>query len=80
MLIFTFNITGIKEKQSIDDSTEAMKPLMLLVLYFIDKVKRFRLTREAKNKAEKNTEAQLKNPRQTAEPQLKRRCSESKVE
>ena len=47
-------MTGIKEKQSIDDSTEAMKPLMLLVLYFIDKVKRFRLTREAKNKAEKN--------------------------
>ena len=38
----------------IDDSAEAMKPLMLLVLYFIDKVKRFRLTREAKNKAEKN--------------------------
>merc|ERR1711963_853415 len=35
VLIFTFNITGIKEKQSIDDSTEAMKPLMLLVLYFI---------------------------------------------
>ena len=31
-----------------------MKPLMLLVLYFIDKVKRFRLSREAKNKAEKN--------------------------
>merc|ERR1712110_318037 len=54
VLIFTFNMTGIKEKQSIDDSTEAMKPLMLLVLYFIDKVKRFRLTREAKNKAEKN--------------------------
>ena len=27
---------------------------MLLVLYFIDKVKRFRLSREAKNKAEKN--------------------------
>jgi len=54
VLIFTFNMTGMKEKQSIDDSAEAMKPLMLLVLYFIDKVKRFRLTREAKNKAEKN--------------------------
>jgi len=54
VLIFTFNITGIRDKQSIDDSAEAMKPLMLLVLYFIDKVKRFRLSREAKNKAEKN--------------------------
>ncbi len=31
-----------------------MKPLMLLVFYFIDKVKRYRLTREAKNKADKN--------------------------
>merc|ERR1712141_73935 len=38
----------------VDESVEAMKPLMLLVLYFIDKVKRFRLTREAKSKAEKN--------------------------
>jgi len=51
VLIFTFNITGIRDKQSIDDSAEAMKPLMLLVLYFIDKVKRFRLSREAKNSA-----------------------------
>ena len=54
VLIFTFNISGLKEKKSIDDSVEIMKPLMLLVLYFIDKVKRFRLSREAKNKAEKN--------------------------
>merc|ERR1719384_1343240 len=53
-LIFTFNISGLKEKKTIDDSVETMKPLMLLVLYFIDKVKRFRLTREAKSKAEKN--------------------------
>ena len=27
-----------KDKMSIDDSVETMKPLMLLVLYFIDKV------------------------------------------
>lgn len=53
-LIFTFNMTGMKDKKSIEDSVEAMKPLMLLVLYFIDKVKRFRLSREAKNKAERN--------------------------
>jgi len=54
VLIFTFNINGIKEKLSVDESVEAMKPLMLLVLYFIDKIKRFRLSREAKNKADKN--------------------------
>ena len=33
---------------------ESMKPLLLLVFYFMDKVKRFRLTREAKVKADKN--------------------------
>jgi hypothetical protein len=54
MLIFTFNIAGLREKRSVDDSVEVMKPLTLLVLYFMDKVKRFRLSREAKNKAEKN--------------------------
>merc|ERR1719266_1748568 len=53
-LIFTFNISGLKEKKTIEDSVETMKPLMLLVLYFIEKVKRFRLSREAKSKAEKN--------------------------
>ena len=53
-LIFTFNITGMNSKKSIDDSAEDLKPLMLLVLYFIDKIKRFRLSREAKSKAEKN--------------------------
>ena len=42
VLIFTFNMTGLKNKMSIDDSAEAMKPLMLLVFYFMDKVKRFR--------------------------------------
>jgi hypothetical protein len=33
---------------------ESMKPLLLLVFYFMDKIKRFRLTREAKVKADKN--------------------------
>merc|ERR1712018_706244 len=53
-LIFTFNITGTNSKKSIDDSVEDLKPLMLLVLYFIDKIKRFRLSSEAKSKADKN--------------------------
>ncbi len=54
VLIFTFNIAGLKAKRPVDESVESMKPLMLLVFYFMDKVKRFRLSREAKNKAEKN--------------------------
>ena len=37
-----------------EESMESMKPLLLLVFYFMDKVKRFRLTREAKVKADKN--------------------------
>lgn len=55
VLIFTFNMPTIKGgSQSCEEAMEAMKPLMLLVFYFMDKVKRFRLTREAKVKAEKN--------------------------
>ena len=37
-----------------DEVMESMKPLMMLVFYFMDKVKRFRLSREAKAKADKN--------------------------
>jgi hypothetical protein len=39
---------------NVDEAVEAMRPLLLLVFYFIDKVKRYKLSREAKNKAEKN--------------------------
>ena len=52
-LIFTFNI-GVPKGQQTDEAMEAMKPLLMLVFYFVDKVKRFRLSREGKNKAEKN--------------------------
>jgi hypothetical protein len=55
VLIFTFNIPGAKSgSQNLDEVMESMKPLMLLVFYFVDKIKRFRLTREAKTKADKN--------------------------
>ena len=55
-LIFTFNIpvNSKKNKLPVDEAVESMKPLMLLVFYFLDKIRRFRLSREAKNKAEKN--------------------------
>jgi len=53
VLIFTFNLTEKKDMSS-EEAMEAMKPLMMLVFYFMDKVKRFRLSREAKNKADKN--------------------------
>ena len=61
VLIFTYNII-LKGKSSsvegssssIDEAVENMKPLMLLVFYFIEKVRRYRLSREGKNKAEKN--------------------------
>ncbi len=54
VLIFTFNIAGLKAKRPVDESVEAIKPLMLLVFYFMDKIRRFRLSKEAKNKADKN--------------------------
>ncbi len=55
VLIFTFNIPNAKAgAQNLEEAMESMKPLLLLVFYFIDKVKRFRLTREAKVKADKN--------------------------
>lgn len=53
MLIFTFNFKTAKGTP-LEESVEAMKPLMLLVFYFMDKIKRFRLSREAKNKADKH--------------------------
>ena len=53
VLIFTFNLNEKKDMTS-EEAMEAMKPLMMLVFYFMDKVKRFRLSREAKNKADKN--------------------------
>ena len=43
-----------KKDMTSDEVMESMKPLMMLVFYFMDKVKRFRLSREAKAKADKN--------------------------
>jgi len=47
VLIANFNLQA---KHDMED----MKPLLILVLYMMERLKRFRLSREAKNKAEKN--------------------------
>merc|ERR1719318_801745 len=53
VLIFVFNIMTGKDK-TLEDAIEDTKPLMQLVFYCLDKVKRYKLSREAKNKADKN--------------------------
>jgi len=53
VLIFTFNI-NVAKGTSVEDAIETLKPMTMLVFYFMDKIKRFRLSREAKNKADKN--------------------------
>ena len=54
VLIFTFNLAQKNGGVPIEEAVDDMKPLMLLVFYFMDKIKRYKLSREAKNKAEKN--------------------------
>lgn len=52
VLIFGFNIP-VKAKP-IHETMDQMRPLLQLVFYCIDKVKRFKLSKEARSKAEKN--------------------------
>ncbi|GFS39507.1 coiled-coil domain-containing protein 47 [Nephila pilipes] len=52
MLLFGFNIPG--KGKTTPEIMENMKPLLQLVFYSIEKVKRFKLSKEAKTKAEKN--------------------------
>jgi len=40
--------------KTLEQAIEETKPLMQLVFYCMDKVKRYKLSREAKNKADKN--------------------------
>ena len=53
VLIFVFNILQGKNK-TMEEAIEETKPLMQLVFYCLDKVKRYKLSREAKAKADKN--------------------------
>ena len=52
VLLFTFNV--VLKDSTIEEAVDNMRPLMLLVFYFVDKIRRYRLSREAKNKADKN--------------------------
>ena len=52
VLIFVFNL--LTKDRTLEQAIEETKPLMQLVFYCMDKVKRYKLSREAKNKADKN--------------------------
>merc|ERR1712112_162761 len=52
VLIFVFNL--LTKDKSLEDAIEDTKPMMQLVFYCLDKVKRYKLSREAKAKADKN--------------------------
>nr|CAG4644078.1 EOG090X08PA [Lepidurus arcticus] len=52
VLIFTSNLS--LKSGSLDESMEQCRPFLQMVLYCIDRVKKFRLSKEAKVKAEKN--------------------------
>ncbi|TRY71047.1 hypothetical protein TCAL_09638 [Tigriopus californicus] len=52
VLIFAFNIP--LKKVQVEEAVDNMKHLLLLVFYMVDKLRRYRLSREGKNKAEKN--------------------------
>ena len=47
-----FNL--LTKDKTLEQAIEETKPLMQLVFYCMDKVKRYKLSREAKNKADKN--------------------------
>ncbi|XP_030649925.1 PAT complex subunit CCDC47 [Chanos chanos] len=51
-LLFTFNVPGMGNTSPKD--MDSLLPLMNMVIYSIDKVKKLRLNREGKQKAEKN--------------------------
>ena len=48
-----FNILQGKNK-TLEEAIEETKPLMQLVFYCLDKVKRYKVSREARTKADKN--------------------------
>ena len=65
VLIFVFNL--LTKDKTLEQAIEETKPLMQLVFYCMDKVKRYKLSREAKNKADKNrTKVNVTNNRGTA--------------
>lgn len=52
VLLFGFNMPV--KGMPINEAMEQLKPLMIMVFYCIEKVRRYRLSKEGKNKADKN--------------------------
>lgn len=52
-MVFGFNCAPPKGNASVE-SMEQLKPLTQLVFYMIDKVKKYKLTKEGRNKSDKN--------------------------
>lgn len=52
VLLFGFNVPGMGRVSA--ETMEEMKPLLQLVFYCIDKVRRFKLSKEAKQKSDRN--------------------------
>merc|ERR1711981_1408154 len=67
VLIFTFNLDTTTKGILPEDTAENIKPMMMLVFYFIEKIKRFHLTREGKNKADKAQEERERKRRELKE-------------
>lgn len=80
VLIFAFNVPG--SGHSSPEGMESMKPLLQLVFHSMEKVKRFKLGKEAKQKAEKTRlrieEAFLKTTHQQREEAAKQRRDEKR--
>jgi hypothetical protein len=53
-IFFTFALPTSTGGNNAEEAAEEIKPLFQFVFYTIDRLKRFRLTREGKQKAEKN--------------------------
>ncbi|XP_022917291.1 PAT complex subunit CCDC47 [Onthophagus taurus] len=53
VLLFGFNIPKVKGAH-LNESMEQLKPLFIMIFYCIEKIKRYRLSKEGKNKADKN--------------------------
>ena len=54
VIIFEYNLPTFSNDKSITSTIESVKPLMILLFQLIDKVKKLRLSKEARTKADKN--------------------------
>jgi hypothetical protein len=69
VLIFCFNIVDPSGKSGPPRDIEQMKPLLKMVFYCIDKMKRLKLSKEAKAKADRNRQKALETLQKAAHSQ-----------